>query len=557
MRILTKPEPDPGGKVVDVYGPVEYLRTLVFDYREGLERDLVRLSLSALLRISGASSKRVRERDLPIRLGEYTNRLGMHLLIIGLPYELHTPAFRILSAELSSHEAFAEVNYSSTTDFNPKPFVRYDHGKFIWYADKFIKIEDVTPPQVPGVSFEIRSCELRSKPAKNPYSAPDPPQRKASSRHSERDWLENRASILNFVESFKGPCGYKRLAKIIRDYFGISVFEENSPEFGEYGLIRLSSNTDNEPPAVRMLVRGDLDERLKYVVLAHELAHYVLHFQILTLSQIVEQVSWSIPEVELYYLDLIDSGDPSLLQTIEDEADDLASLFLIPPWLHPVDRVAQVILEGDRSPSPEEMIWRCLQPLFPEDRFAAAAWKDLDEIRWRTLRDSLRGDLKIEGRTESLFHRAFRAALRVERTGLEEIGKRRQTDVIFDEMQKVLTVVAEREDADARSYIKKLLAERGPTESGDFRSDFLWTKKSFCRELIPPIEWNGVDAYPRVPLEPAIYNRDGLPEGDWRIKTHRNKSPAGTLREWGELKRDYGLMIYRLESWQKEYLARL
>src|SRR6266478_5230905 len=119
VRIRTKPDLDPGGKAVDVYEPVEYLRTLVFDYSEDLKRDLVRLSLDALMRISGARSKRIRERDLPIRLGEYTNTLGMHLLIIGLPYDLHSPAFKMIYDELSAHRAFVEINYASTTDFNP------------------------------------------------------------------------------------------------------------------------------------------------------------------------------------------------------------------------------------------------------------------------------------------------------------------------------------------------------------------------------------------------------------------------------------------------------
>jgi hypothetical protein len=557
MAIRTKPDPDPGGKAVDVYDPVEFLRTLVFNYGEELKPALVRLLLNALVDISHARSKRVRDRDLPVRIGEYTNSLDMRLLIIGLPYDLHSPAFKIIYDALSKHPTFIEVNSSSTTDFNPKPFVRYNYGKFIWYADPFTRGDEVRPPREPKISFEIRGCELKRKTARKPYHAPEPPEHRAPKRHSEKEWAENRVHILRFVESLKDACGYKRLVKIIHDNFGIFVYEENSPEFAQYGLIRLSSSFDDKPVAVRILIQRNLDDRLKYVVLAHELAHYVLHFPMLLLSQLIEQLSWAIPELEQYYLQLISTGQPTPLEQIEEEADDLASFFLIPPWIRPLKKITGMILEGRRSPSPEEMVWRFLQPLFPEDQFAEFGWNDLDEIRARALRDSIRVASGGEDAPKSLFYRMLGAILRVEKGMLEEITEPQpRADWVYENMQQVLQEIGNRDPKDARSFLKGL-SDRNAFAEGNTRTDFAWSNASFCRELVPPLIWNGIDLYPRTPLDPALYNPAGLAEGDWKIRAYQAESPAGTLQEWREWKPDHGLVLYRLESWQRKYLARL
>jgi len=39
------------------------------------------------------------------------------------------------------------------------------------------------------------------------------------------------------------------------------------------------------------------NNRLKYLVLSHELSHYILHFPLLLLSEIVERISWTTPEM--------------------------------------------------------------------------------------------------------------------------------------------------------------------------------------------------------------------------------------------------------------------
>jgi hypothetical protein len=298
-------------------------------------------------------------------------------------------------------------------------------------------------------------------------------------------------------------------------------------------------------------------EKLKYVVLAHELAHYVLHFPLLVLLRYVEETAWNVPEVESYFQQLV-AENPSTMQSIEDQADELASFLLIPSWVYPIRRLTDRMLEGGVSPSPQEMIWRFLQPLFPEDCFSDTTWRNLDEIKRRARPDTLRFGNVGSPAPSNLFERMFQAALRIEKNGIGEAATSNPASVLLEKMGKLASKIEALPVEDARKRVRKLLSSPGGlNKCDDVARDLAEGLGAFGREIIPPLVGDGTGLFPRVPLVPAIHNLEGDVEADWKLKTNPSGSPAGTVTEWRQWKKDHGLVLYRLESWQKGALKKL
>ena len=119
---------------------------------------------------------------------------------------------------------------------------------------------------------------------------------------------------------------------------------------------------------IRIGVNRSLHPRLKYVVLAHELGHYMLHLDLMILSQLVEQKAWFVSHAEEFYYRLI-RRHLSSLREVEMQAHQFASYFLVTErhdeWLADEDYSI-----GDRLRRTQSAVsvWRSLQPLFSETR---------------------------------------------------------------------------------------------------------------------------------------------------------------------------------------------
>ena len=555
MRITRFERPDPAGKLIDTSRPPTYLRTFVFDYSEGIERRVLVLTIQAITQIAASSRKLVRDRDFLIWTGEHTNSLGMHLYIVGVPYGVYMPVFEIFDEKYRTESSFMEITYSLPQEFQARPSFRYEYGKGVLYADPFDSPAQARAKFPEVGDFEVRSFRQASGPQKNPYTAPERPQYRSPTRHSEETWHRNREEIFKFLDSLKGPCGFRRLRSIIKECFGVAVYEEGAPEFPHYGLIRLATVSDEKPPAVRILINEHLPEKLKYIALAHEFGHYLLHFPLLLVLRYVDETAWSIPEIEPYCRRLL-TEDPSTLRALEDSADEIASLFLIPAWTHPMARMTSIMIEGGVSPPPSEMIWRLLQPLFPEDRFADTTWNDLEEIRKRAHRDTNRLRFTTVDQAANLFERMFAAALRVDDVKLGEEPEIDPLRGVLGAMHAVATKIDSARESEARSFLQGLLKDRISEQHDPTEEEFLPGLVAFGRELVPPLSTRIIRLFPRIPLAPAIYNPDGTVDGDWRLKT-RPDGPVGTLADWQRWKPDHGLALYRFESWQKKALSKL
>jgi len=556
MRMKRTKRPDPAGKPVDSCSPPAYLRTFVFEYSEEIKTKIVDLSVAAMVEIGESASKRVRERDFLIWTGEFTNQLDMRLYIVGVPYGLHSPVLDILYRKYSSEPSFVEINYSPPGEFKAQPILRYQYGRHVLYASPFIPAPQARLQAGLSSDFEARSFQQAPMIGKGPYSAPERPLHRSPLHHDEAVWLENRERLMEFMRSLKGPCGLRRLRSIVEECFGVSVFEEGSREFAHYGLIRLGSGAT---PKVRILVNKRLPEKLKYIVLAHELGHYLLHFPLLLILRYVEETAWSIPEIEPYCRQLL-TDDPLVLQSVEDRADEIASFFLVPAWVHPVQRMTAVISEGGVSPPPSELIWRFLQPLFPEDRFAHTTWNDLAEIRKRARRDVNRLRSTTGDQTANLFERMLVAALRVDEAGAEGVTKERPEEEPLEPVLGAMHAVAIKVESlsapEVRRDLRTLLKGTYPGPQPLSEGEFLPGLGTFGRELVSPLGGDGGGLLQRIPLEPTIYNPQGRADGDWRLRTSPG-SPVGTLAEWRKWKPDHGVVLYRFESWQKKALEKL
>lgn len=597
IKIMERAELDPGGKRVDVYPEMELVQTFVFNRSDMLNREsILPKIIQVLLKIRRSKNKKIRNRDFPVWAGEITNSLGMELFCVAIPNEIAYDVFNEFYRVLESEETYLENGAWLLRDTGGEPIARYAHGKIIVYGDDFEKAENLSlmlPKHEEEIEFrswqtvEKKKAGSRSwqkvekKKTQSVYVKPVEPNRKAKflsykgldiKQHILETWVENREIIMEFVYELKGPCGYKRLKKMMWDYFGIAVFEESSAEFGKYGCIRLSwINDETTAVGVRILINNNLDDRLKYIILAHEFSHYIHHFPLLLMGQIVEEHACTIPEIELYYQQLLNSEYPDLWHDVELDAFEFTSFFLIPAKLFPIRRLSNVILERGRNPELDVFIWRLLQSLFPDSNTARLTWTEYDKTQERAKRDIYTAMSIETGGDDTilfdhLFNHVLSAVLRIEK---EMISRNRVSTAIDEIMKKMTTILAKTIDMDvedARACIKNQVcnivsnSKTNTVNPGDITAltDFGLSSSSFGREIIPPLEPSKDSfVFPRIPLIPAIFNPEGDPEGDWQYLPEQQRSPYGTVEDWRNHRKDHGVILYRLESWQKKLLKKI
>ncbi len=371
----------------------------------------------------------------------------------------------------------------------------------------------------------------------------------------------NQRHILKFVYNLKGPCGYRRLKSILVNNFGMHVHEERGKDFKQFGLIKLDlidTESDELSARVEILINAHLDESLKYLVLCHELSHYVLHFRLLVFANLINRASWEIPEIGLYFSGILLQNNASILTALEDDADRLAANLVVPPWfMFSAERATAMMMEAGQSPRPEEMIWRFLQPLFPEDKFSKLSWKNFREMKTKARKDQLRVTNLAPDSSDGLFERVFRAALgsyQRTREGKEQIAAANDLELIIDQAISLLNEINSLETAAARQYMATLLSKLSVHTPDSLPQDIALSNICFRRQVIPPVDWDGQSLYPVIPLIPASYNVSDSESEDWTL--FEGPRVPGFVRDWQDWKRDHGLLLIGRETWKREQMKK-
>lgn len=398
---------DPGGKPVDRVPAPRRLWVWSYDPAPENERGAVQaLVVELLFLLAQAGNRRVREREFVVWWGE-TVSLGQPIRTIGLPERFDHRAARVLQplvrlAGQIDHGAYAFA------DANAAPLAAYDRGRVVTYTDAF-----ASPGSVGGA--ELRSAEV-VLPA--PPALAREPLSRLPARHgplySLERWHESREEVLDSIGALIGPSSYASLHAVITEDLGITVETRPAAALGAFGRVRtgwLEPLADEAPAVpVRIELQRGLPTALRYVVLAHELAHFLLHFPVLLVDQLVEQISWDMPVVEEVWEARLASMLPPH-DDLERNADQLAVNLLIPPRWFPLERMAgHMTHTGFGQPDPRHLIWHFLQALFPDTAGMEFSWHNWEEHERRAAAQ-IRGQQGVPLDGQTLFGRMLSAAL--------------------------------------------------------------------------------------------------------------------------------------------------
>lgn len=546
-NVTTRDALDPGGKAVDIYEHKGLLRTFVLRLSPDTTKEkLVPRLLVACGRIKKSGDSRIRNREFVVYGGYFMNSAGRALFLIHIPYGISSHIFDAFDAVLRPLPEFDEIHYGEAADYAPEPWIRYTRTSLLVYVDPFRSALDLPDwlKRFRG-SVELRSAEVTTSRNPEKRSARVPQVRGAApERHTFEEWCRNRNRILEFCWGLTGPLKYATLKRITKNQFGIPVFEEKTAFRGYYGAIRLDPDLSGWACHPRILVDDDLEDELKYVVLAHELGHYVCHMEFLQTRNLVERMSWNRAGIGEEFTSLIATRYPNLLQMLEDDADDFASHFLIPPKYNGISKMAERMWEGTRAPIPEELIWRFLLPHFPESAHRKLGWVGYEGA----VRDAL-DDIANLGVERSLFFNVFRACCRVE-SGLAS------RELVRNELSAFLTEIAKLVNG------KSNPANRAASEQGQLplnRPDDRIHGDSLAHldllasaaEILPPLRPDALSGFKVVPLKPAPSNLEGDLDGAWYVLISGEASAVRSVAEWRALWPFDGTALYHREDWQK------
>lgn len=541
-RLLTRPMPihtrstrDIGGKDVDVIPVPSQVFGIFFADRGELRDELRSATMDALRHIAASPNRRLRERDFVVWVGTFTNRIGLDLAVLGLPDGV---ALAVAESFYATVPPYTDLGSYPWRDCSAVPYFRYDHGVVIEYAS----------PAAPGVDHQgdivARGFELADGSQKRPTTAPITsfPSLRASKLHSIDTWLVTNEQIVKWISALEGAVSFTGLRKICTNYFGLSVFLEPRPEIVRLGSIRTGLISPSGECEVRILIASSLPAELKRVVLAHELAHYALHFPLVYGAQLVEEISWDIPELQLVYRSILASRFRRGLHDLEEDADRFAAHCLIPPMYLPLGRMASVTLEMGRQPTGAELAWRFLQPLFPESGLTTYSWRNWDEMLSRAQREmAFVKDLSI-AEADDLYLRMLLATLENEAGGR---NRKRMVEGVQECWSELTRVLESLEVASTPAEVRAALTGYGDWEDGS--EGELFPEFGHRRELLPPLdETEGM--FPVVPLAPADRNKTGAKQGLWQ-QLNEPSSPR-PLVEWRAATADHGVMLYFPETWQ-------
>lgn len=489
---------DLGGKRVDRIAAPRRLWLWTYEPTPENEHAAVQaLVVELLCQLSKHPNRRVRDRDLVVWWGQTTS-LNETIRAVGLPEHLDYRVHQVLDplVELPgriSHGAYAFA------DANAAPVASYNRGRVVAYTDPF-----APPGSLDGT--ELRSADVAISPPpalrrdKLPrLSAPNGP------LYSLELWQNAREPVLDAIYSLIGPSSYASLRVLVTEDLRITV--RARPAGSLRALGRLSAGwlepLEDGAPAARAYVdlqRG-LPPALRYVVLAHELAHFVLHFPLLLVAQLVEQIAWELPVTEEVWEARLALMLPSH-EELERNADQLAVNLLIPPRWFPLERVTQHMMQtGFGSPDPRHLIWHFLQAVFPDTAGMEYSWHNWEEHERRAA-EQTEGEHDVPLDAQTLFGRMLVAALANEDGSATELQERVGTAVaetcqgMLETLDELVASDEDGRDARADELLEELASPRtAPTLPDELRS------LAGDRELVPAAD--GRPRARRLPLIPA------------------------------------------------------
>lgn len=518
--------PDPAGKPVDRHITPDLGITLAYHEHGAPSRDkFLELVLARMKRVRASTVKRVRERDFSVWYGRFTSSYGDELVALILPYELDIRVYRRF-ADLTRLPAFVEQGTSTPTDAHAAPLARYEHGTLVAYL----------PPTRAGErrddGVEARSASVRAPVKSSPRRVLAVPDHVAPRRHDLDSWQKARSAALRWVWDCGAPGTYSRLRKIVDASFGVTVREHRALPNGGLGMLQTSWMDAQETVPVKILIRADLARDLKYVVLAHEFAHFVLHFPIIRKAQQFEDIARVVPEITLLLAQSMQRHLPT--DTMELHADVLASSLLIPAQVD-FRRWAEFITEGHAPVTAEEHAWRYLTRLFPDTAGRPDGWSEYHEMR-----EMARLDITTvrQHAPERLFEQMLRAMIFRVDGGTKELLKTVESGMraLIADMEELTGELIALDIGQARELARACLKDGG--------ADAIEFGGAGTYEPIPPRVADGEGPFQFVALVPAPDNVRGRRNGSW-IDHHHPHDGAGTIADWLErIPDNVGLRLY-------------
>jgi len=499
---------------------------LAYRERSAPSRDkFLEIVLARMRRVRTSTVKRVRERDFSVWYGRFTSSYGDDLVALILPYNLDIRVYRYF-ADLTRIPAFLEQADGAPADAHAAPLARYEHGALVAYL----------PPSRAGElrddGVEARSASVQAPFTPSPRRVLTMPDYVAPRRHDLESWQQSHSAALRWVWDCGAPGTYSRLRKIVDASFGITVREHRAPPNGGFGMLQTSWMDAQETVPVEILIRADLARDLKYVVLAHEFAHFVLHFPIIRKAQQFEDIARVVPEITLLLAQSLQRHLPK--NTMELHADVFASNLLIPARVD-FRRWAEFITEGHAPVTAEEHAWRYLTGLFPDTAGRPNGWSEYHEMR-----EMARLDIAAvrQHAPERLFEQMLRAML--SRIGGEtnELSKTVGTGMgaLIADMEQLTGELIALDIEQARELARDRLKEGG--------TDAVELGGAGTYEPILPRASDREGPFQFVALVPAPDNVRGRRDGGW-IDHHHPHDGAATIAGWLERIPDHvGLRLY-------------
>jgi hypothetical protein len=555
MKIKTRGAPDPGGKVVDIF-PADGLLTLIlFVAGSDTTREALAARVVAALRDLAESGSRIlSDRDMPVWFVQVAEREEIPALTgVGFPARMASKVFLRLLEPLSRMDDFWLAEGGQLEELDATPLLRYWHKRVIAYSDPMAAPE----PRPDGVD-ELRSADVPGRLLRRGSTPAVGSPTQETTDHSVTSWADLSSETETWVQELLQPLSYAGLRRMI-EQLGIAVHEEpNLASVGKYGSLRTGWRFGGETCSLRILLAPHHHDDLKYMILAHELGHYCRHFPLLYHAQLVEELSWAFPEVRLLYELLVDLKLTYANISLEDDANTFASSLLIPPRVLHTD--VSSIFVRDRPLRGEELIFMGLQRLFPgrRERYQALS---LDELRAAADEGTSRGDL-ASADDSSLYADMLRASL-ARMDGADTQMSEGVAEAIAEvvgihsrHLRQWFEEAADTGPENRRAWWQRLLLELEVDQIAPPPHDMEAELEAGGRKVVvPPLDWDGSSLYPCLPLIPASYNLDGAPDGDWRCLIDSGQ-PPGTVDEYLQEEHGMGLVLYRLESWQREQLDR-
>ena len=560
MKLTTHDVRDPGGKAVDIFPSEGSVNLILFAAGPDTDREALAARTVELLReLADSSNPVLSDRDFPVWFIQVPERAEIPALTgLGVPARMSSKVFLRLRDPLGDMDAFWTSEQGELEHLHAEPLLRYSHGKVIAYGDEFASPADALPD---GVD-ELRSAQTPgyvmqrgSRPSASPPPVAD------GREHTLESWAQASSQVEEWIAGLWDPLSFAALRDAVEG-LGIAVHDEpDAASVGKYGCIRTGWRFADDACTVRILLAPHHHDDLKYAILAHELGHYCRHFPHLHHAQLVEELSWAIPEIRLFYDMLVDWKLTYAGADLEDDANIFASTLLVPPRFLPAAEWASGIFSIDRPLRAEDVIYNALQRLFKgrRERFAKMS---LEELRAAAAAETRRGDL-ASADDDSIYAGMLRACLARE-DGVDEArqwavaeGMAEVVQIHNRELERWFAEAADEDEEGRRIWWQRLLLELEVDQialpSGDVDAEL---QAGARKVVVPPLDWDGISLYPCVPLHPESYNLEGAPDNDWRSLVDR-RQPPGTVDEWLAAWQGYGMTLYRFESWQHDRLAQV